>query len=217
MIDSRLEKTRARRITLPPGLKISPAISYSSLDSDRSRIRSRSKLLINSHAIEDICGQINASCERHPFHYSLARSFAGSRCTCTRPTDIFRDLHHRETRNAVHLEGGLTVEVRRPMKMQIVYPPPLTTRALGHYFMVIGWVLKCGAYLRGGFSVSLATAVTPGPSLYPSYNRPALTWNIKKHDDIRHGRAIVTMERLLREKYRGDRLYGEATALPNRL
>lgn len=64
----------------------------------------------------------------------------------TRPTDIFRDLHHEETRNAVHLEGGLTVEVRRPMKMQIVYsslrtvalPCPVTTRALGHYFMVIG-------------------------------------------------------------------------------
>lgn len=57
---------------------------------------------------------------------SLTRSLARarSRCTCTRPTDIFRDLHHEETRNAVHLEGGLTVEVRRPMKMQIVYPLP---------------------------------------------------------------------------------------------
>lgn len=51
----------------------------------------------------------------------FARSFAR---VAPAPTDIFRDLHHGETRNAVHLESGLTVEVRRAMKMQIVYPPP---------------------------------------------------------------------------------------------
>lgn len=68
----------------------------------------------------------------------------------------------------------------------------VTTRALGHYFMVIGWVLKCGAYLPGGFSVSLATTVTPrSHPVVPFCNRPVLTWNIKKHEGIRYARAIV--------------------------
>lgn len=55
-----------------------------------------------------------------PFIRFFVRSLAR---TCTRSTDIFRDLHRGKTRNAVHLEGGLTVKVRCPMKMQIVYSP----------------------------------------------------------------------------------------------
>jgi len=54
------------------------------------------------------------------FARSLARSLA-----LHLHTDIFRDLHHGEARNAVHLEGELTVEARRSMKMQIVSPHPL--------------------------------------------------------------------------------------------
>lgn len=195
-----------------PGLKITPAISYSRLDPDRG-IRSRGERLINSRAVKDMRPN---KCILHPFYYSLARSltlhlhtadwhfsWSSSRgdSKCSPP---WRWTNRRGT--SPHENANC-----------ISPPLPLPTRALGYYFMVIGWVLKCGAYLQGGFSVSLATAVTPGPSRYPSYNRPALTWNIKKHDDIRHGRAIVPMERLLREKYRGDRLNIEAAALPNRL
>jgi len=201
-----------RKDTFIAWLKITPAISYSNLDPDRG-ICSCSELLINFRAIKDMRSNKCASCERHPFHYSLARSLALHLHTA--------DWHfswsssREDSKCSLPWRWTNRRDTSRHENANCVSPPPQTTRALGHYFMVIGWVLKCGAYLRSGFSVSLAV-LTPGSSLYPSYNRPALTWNIKKYDDIRHSRAIESIERLFHEKYRST-LYGEVAALPNRL
>lgn len=155
MIDGGLEKRPKGLLSLSLALilKITPARFHIRVSLPRNP-RSLSELLINSCNMRRINTTAKLVASRSQPHLHLQ----------TRPTDIFRDLHHGETRNAVHLEGGLNRRGASPHENANCISPPLTTRALGHYFMVIGWVLKCGAYLPGGFSVSLATAITLPPS-----------------------------------------------------